>query len=265
MKALYTDGTEADITPYISCGAMISGDDTVIFSYGTVLADGKLTNKEGAIYEINPLEGGEGLMHDGVADGHIKATWFIISTIEEPVVIPDSTGEGVKRVELDKAVFSADSNIFIPTEDKNSYRIDSSAADSSGKIKFNFGAKLEGLTGDKVIYKITPTPSGNWVYFSNGKQEISCDPDEVPEITVDVSGFSTGSFNSSTSVTPSFSVQGVDSGDDTNTTEEVSFTVPGASYDDTTAEGPGGSSGGCGIISWPLLALALVKFVKSKN
>ncbi len=264
VKALYTDGTEADITPYISCGAMISGDDTVIFSYGTVLADGELTNKEGAIYEINPLEGGEGLMHDGAADGHIKAAWFIISTIEEPVVIPDSTVESKKSVELDNIKFSADSNIFIQTGDKNSYEIDSSTADSSGKIKFNFSAKLE-LTGDKVIYKITPTPSSNWVYFSNGKQEISCDPDEVPEITVDVSGFSTGSFNSSASVTPSFSVQGADSGDSTNTTESVSFTIPGASYDDTTAEGPGGSSGGCGIISWPLLALALVKFVKSKN
>ena len=90
VKAIAANSnTPYDITPYISAGAFLSGDDTIILSYGTVLIDGALTDNEGQVLAINPEEGGEATMHDGVADGKISTTWYVEAVSSTIDAIPE--------------------------------------------------------------------------------------------------------------------------------------------------------------------------------
>ncbi len=118
VKAIAANSTTPyDITQYISAGVLLSGDDTIILSYGTVLIDGALTDNEGQVLAINPEEGGEATMHDGVADGKIATVWYVEAVSSTVKAIPESDNKAelyfvITPEELNdaKAIASLESN-----------------------------------------------------------------------------------------------------------------------------------------------------------
>ena len=78
VTAVYPDGVSRDVTGYISSG-LFPTDESITFSFGTVLIDRAFTpSEEGKVYLLS--EEGEGTMSDGAYDGNITATWFVSFT-----------------------------------------------------------------------------------------------------------------------------------------------------------------------------------------
>ncbi|MBR1438410.1 MAG: hypothetical protein IJ587_07715, partial [Synergistaceae bacterium] len=78
VTAVYPDGVSRDVTGYISSG-LFPTDESITFSFGTVLIDRAFTpSEEGKVYLLS--EEGEGTMSDGAHDGNITATWFVSFT-----------------------------------------------------------------------------------------------------------------------------------------------------------------------------------------
>ena len=192
VVAVQAYGVSRDVTALTGAGAMIDGEDIMLF-YGVMAADAASGDVEEGEYMLSPE--GETLIADGVKDGHIKLAMYIaVSGVSSsPDVKPDSGDNSVPDTDsVDVTVPEVDSrDTSAPTVEAVPVRPSRPTANlESETVTGNIISLLQAivgvLTGDTEVLALPESASGGDRSSLSSEEVAAIPAGEIPALVLPV-------------------------------------------------------------------------------